>query len=282
MTGSDELPPERGKARWLHETLLRQIEHGLWPDGYLLPSEDDLEFQPSRVWLDGLPPSEEEPKDKKKSLMSKTTIRIALQELADIGRVIKHHGKGSIAYMPSMEPHWLAVDLPKPSSIKLTMVAEPSYAEPHPAVEFIPAAGSEVATRWHEGEDEYTVPGWDSQRLGIDTGTILRTYTLTLLIGDESILTSTSLVPSDLLGGAVTWQQKPIGELALTGVSAAFSSPTLHSRVPTLDESSALEPVPGIPAFVVYRQCRVTPVGVPAIPKRACVLVVARADRVHL
>lgn len=285
MTGNEEVPPKKGIARWLYERLLSQIEHGVWPYGHQLPSEEDLEFYPIGVWLHGQPPSEEELKNRKEktnSLISRTTIRIALTGLADIGRVINHHGKGRSAYMPSMEPHWLAVDLPKPASMKLAAVAEPLEAEPHPAVEFIPADGSEATMRWHESKDEYTVPAWDSERLGIDTGTKLRMYTLTLLIDGEPILTSISLVPSDLLGGAVTWQQQPVGELALAGVSATYSYPTLHSRVPTLEESESLEPVPGIPAFVVYRQCQVVPIGVPAIPRRACVVVIARADRVHL
>jgi hypothetical protein len=254
------------------------IELGLWTDGHELPSEDVLISEPISTWLDGYPPLSEE--ELKKKTMTRRTARDPVILLDAIGRVIKHHGKPSRAYMPSMEPHRLAIDRRKPSPMELALVAEPSDAELHPAVELIPAPGSEVSTRWHEGE--YKVPGWDSERLGIDTGTNLRTYTLTLLIGDEPILTSTSLVPSDLLGGAVTWQQKPAGELALAGLSAAFDQPTIHSRVPTLEEEEALNAIRGIPALAVYRQCRVTPADAPAPPRPACVLVVARADRVHL
>jgi DNA-binding GntR family transcriptional regulator len=294
-SSNDEHPPTRGMAKWIYEQMCRLIEQGVWQDGHPLPSEDELENKPISTWLDGyLPPSEEEPEagedepgsieksGPEKKPMSRRTARDAVILLAAIGRVIKHPGKRSEVYMPSMEPHWLAVGLRRPWHMKLDAVAEPHDAEPHPAVQLIPAAGSVVSTRWHEGKDEYTVPEWDCERLGIDTGTKLRMYTLTLLIDDEPILTSTSLVPSDLLDGAVTWQQKTEGELALTGVSTTFSYPTLHSRVPTLDESEPLEPVPGIPVIVAYRQCRITPVGIAATPRRACVVVVARADRVHL
>src|SRR5262249_7656521 len=111
-------------------------------------------------------------------------------------------------------------------------------------------------------------------RLGIDTGTKVRTNTLTLVIDDEPILTSTSFVPSDLLGGPVTWQQKPpvgkpalaIGELELAGASLVFDHPSMHSRIPTLGESEPLKPVPGIPVYAAYRRCQVTPIRrVPAI-----------------
>lgn len=314
VTSNDELPPKRGKARWLYETLLRQIEHGAWPHGYRLPSEDDLEFKHPREWLYGLPPSEapseKKPNEEPRSYFSRTTIRNALTALAEIGRVITYPGKYSIAYMPGMEPHRLVVDLPRRSSTELAMVAEP-----RPAIEFIPATGSAVSVQWHEGEGEYEVPEWDSQRLGIDTGTKLRTYTLTLLIGGVLTLISASFVPSDLLSGTVTWEQKPVGELALTGISAAFSRPTMHGRVPTLDEAKplkspkppkprprrrtrpgvpvldesnplklpeSLEPLRGIPVFAVYRQCLVTPLAVRAIQRRACVVVTVRTDLVHL
>jgi hypothetical protein len=286
-SNDDELPPNRGKTRWLQEQLLRRIESGVWADGRELPSEDVREYQPMSTWLDGYrPPFEEKPiaydKDGRPRYLSKRMSRDPVILLAAIGRVITRHGEGSWVYMPSMEPHRLAVDLRRPSSTKLEWVAEPG---PHPAVELIPAPGSKVDTRWHEGKDEYTLPAWDSERLGIDAGTKLRAYTLTLLIDGEPILASTSLVPSDLLGGAVKWKQTSEGELALDGVSATFSYPTLHGRIPTLDESKTLKPLKpldGIPAFAVYRQCRVTPVGVSATPRKACVLVVARTDRVHL
>ena len=299
MTGHEEVPPRRGIARWLYETLLRQIEHGVWPNGHPLPSEDDLEFYPTRVWLHGLPPSEEElkkrkEKKKKDSRISKTTIRIALQRLAETGRVITNHGIGTSAYMPSLKPHWLVVDLPKPSFMGLAAVAEPDCAETHPAVALIPADGSEISTRWHEGE--YMVPEWESELLGIDTGTKLHFITLILSIGGKPILISTSFVPSDLLGGPVTWQEKPpigepaldVGKLALAGASVAFDNLSIDSRPPTLDESELLKPVSGIPVpvypvYAVYRQCQVTPARrVPAISGRACVKVVIRADLVHL
>jgi len=289
-SNNDELPPKRGKARWLYEQLLGRIESGMWPDGHELPSEDDMEFQPMSAWLDGYrPPFEEEPigyEDGRPRYMSKRMARDPVILLEAIGRVIKRQGKGSFVSMPGMEPHRLAVDLRKPSSTQLRRVAEPNEAEPRRAVELIPAPGSTVDPRWHEGEGEYIVPAWDSERLGMDAGTRLRAYTLILLIGGEPILASTSLVPSDLLTGAVKWQEKSEGELALTGVSVTFSCPTLHGRFPTLNESKALKPkalktLEGIPAFAIYRQCRVTPLGVSAVPRRACVLVVARTDRVH-
>jgi DNA-binding GntR family transcriptional regulator len=253
---SDDMPPRRDKARWVYTKLLRSIELGDWPDGYSLPSEVELQK------LGGL---------------SRITVRDPFNQLVAIGRVIKRHGRLSRAYMPSKEPHRLVADFQAPSPTPLSGVVE---TEPHPAVELIPASGSTIEMRWREGE--YQVPGWDSERLGIDTGTKLRTYRQTLLIGGEPILISTSLVPSDLLGGAVTWHEKPIGELALAGASVTFNNATLHSRVPTLDESEALDPVPGIPAFALYRQFQVTSVGAPAPPRAGCVLVVARADRVHL
>jgi DNA-binding GntR family transcriptional regulator len=252
--------PPRGRARWLYTKLLRLIELGKWPDGYPLPSEMEL----NNLYD-----------------LSRTTTRDPYTRLEAIGRVIKRHGMRSVAYMPSKEPHRLVVDFrepsPMPSPMPLSKVAEP---EPHPAIELIPTSESEIEKRWHE--DEFIVPAWDSMRLGIDTGTKLRTYRLTLLIGGEPILISTSLVPNDLLGGAVTWQEKPIGELALAGASATYNKATLHSRVPTLDESEALDPVPGIPAFAIYRQCRVTPADAPVPSSPGCVLVVTRADRVHL
>jgi len=294
MTGHEEVPPRRDLARWLYETLLRQIERGLWPHGHPLPSENDLEFYPIRVWLHGLPPSEEELKkrqEKKKedSLISRTTIRIALKGLADTGRVITKPGIGTSVYMPSLKPHWLVVDLPKPWFTKLAAVAEPSDAETHPAVALIPADGSKISIRWLEGE--YIVPEWESGLLGIDTGTKLRTCTMILLIDGKPVLISTWFVPSDLLGGPVTWQQKPpigepaldVGKLALAGASVAFDNLNMDSRPPTLDESELLEPVSGISVYTVYRQCQVTPARrVPAISGRACVKVVVRSDLVHL
>lgn len=301
MTSSeDEQLPGEDKAEWVYEKLRRRIERGVWPDGYVLPSERDLRFKPPSVWLNGhLPPSEEEPKtseeeprpsgEKPREYMSQPTARAPVIRLEAIGRVIKHRGAKSVAYMPSKERHWLVVDLPKPWSMKLAKVAEPHGAEPHPAIALIPADGSKIDTRWHEGE--YQVPEWDSERLGIDTGTKLRTYRMTLLIDGEPILTSTSFVPSDLLTGPVTWQRKPpdgelaldVGELALAGASLTFDNISTYSRNPTLDESEPLEPVPGIPVYVTYRQCQVTPVRrVPATSGRACVVVVARTDRVRL
>jgi len=301
-SSDDEQLPDRDKARWVYEKLRRRIELGVWPHGYPLPSEKDLRFKPPSVWLNGhLPPSEAGPKaseeapqeepqpsDEKPEYMSQTTARAAVIKLEAIGRAFKHHGKLTEAYMPSMAPHWLVVDLPKPWPMKLAAVAEP---ETHPAIALIPAKGSKINTRWRQGENEYEGPEWDSKRLGIDTGTKLRTNTMTLVIDDEPVLTSISFVPSDLLSGPVTWQQKPpvgkpaldVGELALAGVSLAFDSPSMHARIPTFDESEPLEPVPGIPVYAAYRQCRVTPVRrVPATSGRACVVVVARADLVRL
>jgi hypothetical protein len=264
----------------------------VWADGRELPSEDDREFKPMSAWLDGYrPPFEEKPigyENGRARYLSKRMSRDPVILLAAIGRVITRHGEGSWVYMPGMEPHRLAVDLRRPSSTKLRRVAEPD--EPHRAVELIPAPGSTVDPRYHESKDEYTVPAWDSERLGIDAGTRLRAYTLTLLIDGEPILASTSLVPSDLLTGAVKWQRSLEGELALAGVSATFSYPTLHGRIPTLNYSNALtkalkpkalKPVDGIPAFAIYRQCEVT-FGISPTPVRACVLVIARTDRVHL
>jgi hypothetical protein len=231
-SNDDELPPERGKASWLYEQLLWRIESGVWPHGRELPSEEDMEFKPMSAWLDGYqPPFEEKPiEDKRgrKRYLSKRMARDPIILLAAIGRVIKRHGVKSSVYMPGMEPHRLAVDLWKPSTM-LIRVAEPykaePNAEPHPAIELLPAPGSKVKPRWHEGKDEYTVPAWDSERLGMDAGTRLCAYTLTLLVDGEPILASTSLVPSDLLAGAVKWQQNPenpVGVLELAGVSASF------------------------------------------------------------
>jgi len=160
--------------------------------------------------------------------------------------------------MPSLKPHWLVVDLPKPWFTELAAVAEPNGAETHPAVALISADGSEISPEWDEGE--YIVPEWESELLGIDTGTKLRTCTMILLIDDKPILISTSFVPSDLLGGPVTWQQKPpveepaldVGKLALAGASVTFDNLSMDSRTPTLDESKLLKPVSGIPVFTVY------------------------------
>jgi GntR family transcriptional regulator len=257
---SDEAPQARGeKARWLYRKLRRAIELGEYPHDHLLPSEAELTERYG--W-------------------SQPTVRAPLIQLEAIGRVIKQQGAESAAYMPSKEPHRLDVDLREPSPMPLARVAESEDAAANPAIRFIPAPESQVEKRWDEGE--FIVPTWDSKRLGIDTGTKLRTYRLILSIGGEPVLTSTSLVPSDLLGGAVTWREKPVGELALTGALAAFSKATIHCRVPTLDESEALDSVHGTPAFAIYRKCQVTPVGAPVPPSPGCVLVVARADRVHL
>ena len=297
----DEQLPRKDRAKWVNEMMRRRIERGVWRDGHPLPSEKDLMFKPPSVWLNShLPPSEEEPKasekeppsgKKPKGYMSQTTARAPVIQLEAIGRAIKHHGKLTVAYMPSMAPHWLVVDLPKPWSMKLAAVAEPHGAETHPAIALVPAKGSKISFKWDEGKTEYEVPEWNSEWLGIDTGTKLRTYTMILLIDKKPILTSTSFVPSDLLSGPVTWRQKEppvgepvldVGELALDGVSLAFDNLRMDSRIPTLDESELLKPVSGIPAYVAYRQCQVTPIRqVHATSGRACVVVVARADRVH-
>jgi hypothetical protein len=280
VTSSYDGPfPEPGERQptWVYRTQRRLIELGLWAHDHELPSEKCLMNEPISAWLDGYPdPSGTELGEKK--TMERRTARDPVIQLAEIGRVIKHQGKNSVVYMPSIEPHRLAVDLRKPSPMRLAMVAEPSDAPP--AVEFIPAPGPKPRTRWHEGK--YIVPEWDSERLGIDTGTNLHTYTLTVLIGDEPILISITLAPSDLPGGAVTWRKMPVGELALAGLSATFDAPSIHSRIPTLEEEEALKAIRGVPTLLVYRQCQVTPASAPVPSRPACVLVVARADRVRL
>lgn len=257
---SDEAPQVWGEqTRWLYKELRRRIEVGAYPHGQLLPSEAEL---------------------KRLYNWSQPTVRAPLTRLEAIGRVIKQQGTKSVAYMPSKEPHRLVVDLREPSPMPLARVAESEDPAANPAIMFIPASGAPVKKQWDEGE--FIVPGWDSKRLGIGTGTKLSTYRLTMSIGSEPVLTSTSLVLPELLSGPVTWHERAIGELALTGASVVFSKATLHSRVPTLDEVEALKAVDGIPAFAIYRQCQVTPVGAPVPPSPGCVLVVARADRVHL
>jgi DNA-binding GntR family transcriptional regulator len=233
-----------GAARWLYTNLLTLIEHGAWPDGHSLPSEQTLGALYN---------------------LSRTTVRDPIIRMEAIGRVIKHRGKQLVAYMPSKEPHRLVVDLGKPSRIPPSTAGEP---EPESAVELITTQGSQIEKRWHVGE--YTVPEWDSQRLGIDTGTKLATCRLTLLIDGEPTLIATSLVPNDLPDGAMTWHEAPIGALALPGLSATYSKPTLHGRVPTLDESEALDTISGTPVIAIYRQCQVTTTDTPTPPRSAC------------
>ena len=255
MTREEPEPPEEDKAKWLFRMWRTKIETGEWRDGDRLPSQADLMTQYNQ---------------------KKRPVRDALIELAHIGRVHTSQGRPARVYMPAKEPHRLVVDLSDPSAGGLELVAEGA-----PACSFIAARElGEVDERWTD--DRFTVPEWDALRLGLDAGTRLSRRILLVSVGGEPVLTCASLVPPDLKSAHVTWWDAPIGELALTGCSTVFDRAALHARVPTLEESERLRTVSGVPVHAVYRRCQVTPLVVSAPPKAACVLIVARADRVHL
>lgn len=247
--------PQEAKARQLCDTLRSLIEEGEWPDGHEVPSQADLVAQYG---------------------MSTRTVRDAVIWLAEIGRVRKSHGKRTRIYMPAESPHRIVLDQREPSAEDLPRVAQDDTL----AVTFVPARRKgPVHRNWDE--DTFTVPAWDALRLGLDTGTKLLRRTLTVSVGGEPVLTSASLVPVDLVD-PVAWHDVPVGELALAGVSATFDRPEVHCRIPTLAESWPLNMVSGVPVLAIYRRCRLVADHTPAPPVSGCVLVVARADRVHL
>jgi hypothetical protein len=176
----------------------------------------------------------------------------------------------------SPPPHRIVVDQRELSRGELVRVAD------EPAISFVQGPGPGKRTeRWSPDGFIFTVPEWDSRLLGMEAGTKLVRNTRTVCVGDEPVLTSAALVLPELLGGAVRWREEPIGELALAGVSVTFSRAEVYIRIPTLLESEPLGIEGCVPVCVIYRRCQVTPnAGGPPVP--ACVLVIARGDRVHL
>jgi GntR family transcriptional regulator len=103
---------------------------------------------------------------------------------------------------------------------------------------------------------------------------------MTLFVGDEPVLTSTSYLPLELPSDADGWRDVPIGELALVGLAAKPAWTDILPRMPTAAECEALAIGRGNPVQYLARPYEVLTGDARSLT--AGVLVVARSDRIYL
>ena len=282
-------PEEAKKTKELADELRALILTDDWPPGYVLPSQSELERQHG---------------------VSTVTVRNAVSTLAEEGLIEKSQGRRS--RVANREPaHRLVIRRPvhatgQPADGAAggaggsggagggsatgggSGAAESSGAGgvadrvAEPPISFAGGPDAGTPQRQHE-QRTVAMPRLFASLLGLEPGEVLVERRLTLIVGKEPILTSTSYLPVDLAAGDQSWHDVEVGQLAVVGHTVHAEFVEERARMPIPAESEALRIGRGVPVRVLSQPCRVVAAGQPAgrsLP--AGVIVLARCDRVFL
>jgi DNA-binding GntR family transcriptional regulator len=258
-------PEDAKKTKEVADELRTLILSGEWRPGHVLPSQRELEG---------------------KYRVSTVTVRNAVSLLAEEGLIEKSQGRRSV--VADREPvHPLVVRRAgaaagAPSAVAVTGGAEagerPVDQVTEPPISFV--GGPDTGAPQRRAEQRRTaVPRIFATLLDIEPGRILVERAITLSVGGEPILTSTSYLPPEAAGDDPRWREVEVGELAVVGHQVLAEPVEDRVRMPVPAESDALRIGRGVPVRVLSRRCRVM---LDDQPVPAGVIVLARGDRVFL
>lgn len=202
--------------------------------------------------------------------MSTVTVRNAVEELEDEGLIAKRQGAHTLVH--DREPtHRLVVDLLEPERLGERPVSFAASQPPRGELRQVGVAGRVPASTQV------------ASLLGVVEGEEIEQRRLTLVNGDEPVLTSTSYLPGALADGSPV-PDVDVGQLALGGHPVTSVGLVLRARMPDPQEFDDLSMVKGTPVQVLTHHVLVgnggRPGGDPAV--LAAVQVVSRADRVFI
>jgi GntR family transcriptional regulator len=278
-------PEDAKKTKEVADELRTLILSGEWRPGHVLPSQRELES---------------------KYRVSTVTVRNAVSLLAEEGLIEKSQGRRSL--VADREPvHPLVIRRAGGAADPAAVVTpqelgsgEPGPGEPgpegpewreglaagerrvdlvtEPPIAFL--GGPEAVAPQRRAEQRRTaVPRIFATLLGLESGRILVERAITLAVGGEPILVSTSYLPLEAAGDDLRWREAEVGELAVAGARVLAEPVEDRVRMPVPAESEALRIGRGVPVRVLSRRCRVL---LDDQPVPAGVIVLARGDRVFL
>lgn len=265
-------PEDAKKTKEVADELRTLILSGEWRPGHVLPSQRELEG---------------------KYQVSTVTVRNAVSLLAEEGLIVKSQGRRSlVADREPVHPMVIrraggaATTAATANTVAASVVA-PGDAEAggrrvdlvtEPPISFV--GNRDTGDPQRRAEQRRTaVPPIFAALLGIEPGRIVIERALTLAVGGEPILTSTSYLPPEATGDDPQWRDVEVGELAVVTHPVQADPVEDRIRMPVPAESDALRIGRGVPVRVLSRRCRVMLEG-QLVP--AGVIVLARGDRVFL
>lgn len=228
---------DRAVYRQVADLLRARIDSGALAPGDMLPSESVV------IQRYGV---------------SRTTVRLAVGILRSEGLVVTEHGRGTfVRHRPTVRRRVIGpqpdADGPDDGQIEV----DPPDAPPTPD---LPASWDADGTTITVETDEVAAPQEIADLLIIETGTALVRRRFVLSVGGLPHQISTSYLPLDVAAGipvglgAKAWPGGTLAQLAAADVTVTAVEESVRARMPTPEESDALDLSPGVPVLSVVRR----------------------------